>query len=91
MRRAVYDVLMSVSAVAMLIVLLAAFDGRVREQVMARVGRTQSTAAVADAGGRVRDLATIVVDVVRDESQMHATLMIFVLAASVLTVLMLRV
>lgn len=88
MRRAVSDVLMSIGAVALLLVLLAAFDTRVREQI---VLRSSSTATVADASGRARDLATVVVDVVRDEMQMHATLMIFVLAATVLTVLMLRV
>jgi hypothetical protein len=91
MRRALYDVLMPAGAVGLLIVLLVAFDGRVREQVMTRIGRTQSSAAIVDAGGSVRDLTSVVLDVIRYETQMHATLVIFVLAATVLTVLMLRV
>jgi hypothetical protein len=88
MRRALYDLLMSAGAIAMLVVILAAFDGRVREQVMMRA---QPSVAVVDAEGRVRDVASVFVDVLRDEMQMHATLMIFVLAATVLTVFMLRV
>ena len=91
MRRTLYDALMSAGAILLLLVLLATFDGRVREQVAIRMGRTQSTAAVVDVGGRVRDLAVSVVDVVREEAEMHATLMVFVLAATVLTILMLRV
>jgi hypothetical protein len=91
MRRALSDGLMSTAAIALLLVILAAFDGRVREQVMMRVGPTQSSAAVVDASSRVRDLTSVFVDVLRDEMQMHATLMIFVLAATVLTVFMLRV
>jgi hypothetical protein len=91
MRRAVNDALMSAGAILILLVLLSAFDGRVREQVTMRMGRTQSSAAVVDVGSRVRDLAVSVVDVVREETEMHATLMVFVLAATVLTVLMLRV
>jgi hypothetical protein len=91
MRRAVYDVLMSAGAILLLLVLLAAFDGRVREQVTMRMGRTQSSATVVDVGAVVHDLAVSAIDVVRNETEMHATLMVFVLAATVLTVLMLRV
>ena len=91
MRRALYDVAMSAAAITMLLVILAAFDGRVREQMTMRIGRTPSSATVVDASSRVRDLASIVMDVFRDEMQMHATLMLFVLAATVLTVFMLRV
>ena len=91
MRRALYDVLMPAGAVTLLIALLIAFDGRVREQVMTRIGPTQSSAAVVDAGSRVRDVTSIILDLIRYETQLHATLVIFVLAATVLTVLMLRV
>ncbi|HZR24086.1 MAG TPA: hypothetical protein VFA59_10890 [Vicinamibacterales bacterium] len=91
MRRAVSDVVMSIGAVSLLLVLLTAFDTRVRDQMLVRIGRTSSSAMVADAGGRARDLAAVVVDAFRDEMRLHATLMIFVVAATVLTVLMLRV
>ena len=37
MRRALYDALMSAGAILLLLVLLAAFDGRVREQVAIRM------------------------------------------------------
>jgi len=91
MRRALYDVAMSAAAITMLLVILAAFDGRVRDQMTMRIGRTQSSAAVADVSSRVQSLAAVFMDVARDEMQMHATLMLFVLAATVLTVFMLRV
>jgi hypothetical protein len=91
MRRTLYDALMSAGAILLLLVLLATFDGRVREQVAGRMGRTQPAATVVDVSGRVHDLAVSVVDVVREEAEMHATLMVFVLAATVLTILMLRV
>ena len=91
MRRTLYDALMSAGAILLLLVLLATFDGRVREQVAIRMGRTQSTATVVDVSGRVHDLAVSVIDVVREETELHATLMVFVLAATVLTILMLRV
>lgn len=91
MRRRFYDLLMSAGAVLLLLVILAAVDGRIRDQVTMRIGRTQSPAAVVDIGAVVRDFASGAVDVMRNETQMHATLMVFVLAATVLTVLMLRV
>ena len=91
MRRRFYDLLMSAGAVLLLLVILAAVDGRIRDQVTMRIGRTQSPAAVVDIGTMVRDVASGAVDVMRNETQMHATLMVFVLAATVLTVLMLRV
>ena len=91
MRRRVYDLLMSAGAVLVLVMILAAADGRIREQVTMRIGRTQSSAAVVDVGSVVHDFAAGALDVMRNETQMHATLMVFVLAATVLTVLMLRV
>jgi hypothetical protein len=91
MRRALYDVLMPAGAVGLLIVFLIAFDGRVREGVMTRVGRGQSSAAVADIGARLTDASSVVFSLIRYETTMHSTLVIFVLAATVLTVLMLRV
>ena len=70
MRRALYDVLMPAGAVGLLIVFLIAFDGRVREGVMTRVGRGQSSAAVADIGARLTDASSVVFSLIRYETTM---------------------
>ena len=90
-RRAFGDVLISAGALVALISLLAAFDGRVREQISLRIGSgAGASAQVAEASAALRDLTTLVVDAVRDQSIEHAPLVIFVLAATVLVLFMLR-
>lgn len=88
--RAFSDVLISVAALLTLIVMLAAFDVRVREQISLRVGAGSSSTQVADASVAIRDVVSVVVAAVRDQSIAHAPLVIFVLAATVLVLFMLR-
>jgi hypothetical protein len=88
--RAFSDVLISVAALLTLIVMLAAFDVRVREQLSLRVGAGSSSTQVADASVAIRDVVSVVVAAVRDQSIAHAPLVIFVLAATVLVLFMLR-
>jgi hypothetical protein len=88
--RAFSDVLISVAALLTLIVMLAAFDVRVREQISLRVGAGNGSTQVADAGVAIRDVVSVVVAAVRDQSIAHAPLVIFVLAATVLVLFMLR-
>lgn len=89
-RRAFGDALISVAALVALILMLAAFDGRVREQISLRIGSGRASAQVADAGAVVRNFTGVVADAVRDQSIEHAPLVIFVLAATVLVLFMLR-
>jgi len=89
-RRAFGDALISVGALVALILTLAAFDGRVREQVALRIGPGRASAQVVDAGVVIRDLTGVVANAVRDQSIEHAPLVIFVLAATVLVLFMLR-
>ena len=89
-RRAVNDTLISVTALVALVVILASFDDRLRAQISLRIAPGQASAQVADAGATVRSLAAVVMDAVRDQSIDHAPLVIFVLAASVLMLFMLR-
>jgi hypothetical protein len=90
-RRAFGDTLISVAALITLITVLAAFDGRVREQISLRIGSGQSAAnSVSGAGVVVRDLTAVVVDAVHDQTIEHAPMVIFVLAATVLLLFMLR-
>ena len=87
---AVGDALMSVGAVTVLIGTLAVFDDRVREQISWRLDPARAPAQVAEAGATVRSLALVIFDAVRDQSIEHAPLVIFVLAATVLVLFMLR-
>lgn len=89
MRRPFRDALLSVGALAVLLLTLVAVDDRVREQVSLRLAKP-SSAELASAGERVRDLAAVVLEAARDQSLEHAPLMIFVLAATVLVLFMLR-
>lgn len=89
-RRTFSDALISVGALVALVLMLAAFDGRVREQLSLRLGPGRASAQVANAGVMIRDLSGVVADAVRDQSIEHAPLVIFVLAATVLVLFMLR-
>jgi hypothetical protein len=89
MRRPLGDALLSIGALAMLLLALVAFDGRVREQVSLRLS-ARPAVELAAAGEQVRDMATVVFEAARDQSIEHAPLMIFALAATVLVLFMLR-
>ena len=90
MRRGFGDVLMSLGALLVLMVILAAIDGRVREQISLRLGSGTTSAQLAGAGVTVRNLADVIVEAVRYQSIEHAPLVLFVIAALVLVLFMLR-
>jgi hypothetical protein len=89
-RRAFGDTLISVGALAALVLMLAAFDGRVREQMSLRLAPGHASAQLAGASVALRDLSAVVVEAVHDQGIEHAPLVIFVLAATVLLLFMLR-
>ena len=89
MRRAFGDALVSAGALAILLLALTAVDDRVREQISLRFS-ARPAVELANAGERVRDLTSVLVEAVRDQSIEHAPLLIFVLAATVLVMFMLR-
>ena len=88
-RRGLNEVLMSFGAVMLLLTLLVSFDDRVREQFSLRLSSRPST-ELAAAGQQVRDLTEVIFDAVRDQTLDHAPMVIFVLAAGVLVLFMLR-
>ena len=90
LRRVFGDALISAVAAGSLLLILAATDDRVRDQVTRQFTGVHASEAVAQAGGHVRDLATIVIESVRDQSVEHAPLLIFVLVATVLLLAMTR-
>jgi hypothetical protein len=88
-RRAFGDALISVGSLLALILTIASFDDRVRQQIVLHMAGGPS-AQVAGASGAVSSLAIVVFDAVRDQSIAHAPLVIFVVAGVVLLTFMLR-
>jgi hypothetical protein len=88
-RRAVGEALMSAGTVAILVLVLMAFDDRIRKEISQRV-MTRPASELASAGRQVQDLTTLTVTVARQQSSTHAPLLIFTLAGAVLVVFMLR-
>jgi hypothetical protein len=90
MRRAFSDALISMGALAVLLTALVLVDDRVREQVSLRFSGTEPSTELAHASSRLRDLVTVIIEAVRNQSLEHAPMLIFVLAATVLVLFMLR-
>jgi hypothetical protein len=88
--RGISDTMISIGALGALLMTLVAVDDRVREQVSIRFSGGSASAQLGAAGAHVRDLGAVVMDAVRDQSIEHAPLLIFVLAATVLVMFMLR-
>ncbi len=85
---ALRDTAISVGALTLLVTVLVGLDQRVRDVLAFSGGRP--AAGVVDAGWRARDLALVLLETARDQTLDHAPLMIFVLAATVLVLFMLR-
>ena len=87
-RRALGETAISVGALGVLVLALAASDGRVREQVATHL--SSPTAEVASAGELVTNVVRIVFVAARDQTMAHAPLVLFVAAAGALLLFMLR-
>jgi hypothetical protein len=90
MRRVFGDTITSIGAMLLVLVTLVLFDDRVRERAGMLFGGGHPTAQLASVGERARDLALGILQVARDQSLDHASLMIFTLVAMVLVLFMLR-
>ena len=91
MRRAISDGLLSAFALALLLVLLMAFDGRVREQVRMQFDSSaRASSEVASVGVQGRELVNVLIESAKFQSRQHRPLMLVVLAGTVLTIFMLR-
>lgn len=89
MRRGFGETMISIGGLVLVLLALVMFDDRVREQVSLRLSASP-TAQLTSASVQARDLAGVIFDAARDQSIEHAPLMIFVLAATVLVLFMLR-
>ena len=90
MRRFHKDALVSAGALLIVLAALMAVDGRVREQVADVFSGATSTQSVASAGGGLQHVAGILFSAARDQSIDHAPMVLFVVAATVLVLFMLR-
>jgi hypothetical protein len=84
------DLLISVCSLAVLVGLLAVFDGRVREEVTARMDGARATGEVAAATNQARRYVTSAYGVVKDQSEQHRPLAIMLVVGTVLTVVLFR-
>jgi hypothetical protein len=89
-KRAIGDAMISVGAVCALIVLLVAFNAPLREEISMRVNAGRPAVQAANLESTVRNVASILFVAARDQSIEHAPLVLFVLAAIVLFMFMLR-
>jgi hypothetical protein len=90
MRRAIGDAMITAGSALTLVLALVLLDDRVRDQIGAVVDPRHPSAALADLGHRVNQIAAIVAVAARSQSIDHAPLVIFALAATVLVLFMLR-
>jgi hypothetical protein len=91
MRRALGDVLLSACALSLLVAILMAFDGRVREQVRLRIDRpARASSDIVAVGTQLRDLGDVLLQSAKLQSQQHGSLMVLVACGTVLTIFMLR-
>ena|SRR5258705_4441890 len=89
-KRAIGDAVMSMGALCALFVLLVTFNAPLREEVSRRIGAGRPGVQAANMESTVRNVASILFVAARDQSIEHAPLVLFVLAAIVLFMFMLR-
>jgi hypothetical protein len=89
MRRRFHDVMISVLALSVLLVMLAALDPRVRDQVQTTLN-TPPTSTIRSVTNEVNNVSKVVVRAAEDHSLANAPMVIFGVAAAVLVVFMLR-
>ncbi|HWW89047.1 MAG TPA: hypothetical protein VNZ26_35885 [Vicinamibacterales bacterium] len=90
LRRWLTDALLTAGALMLVLAVLIGFDSRVREQVNDQIHGRRAASEIVSAGNGIRELATTIVQVAKDQSEEHASMMILAVAASVLVLFMLR-
>lgn len=90
MRRGLQDALISAGALALVLIVLVSIDDRVREHYASIVRSTASPAGLTAVGVQIRDAGAVTLLVAKDRSVEHAPVAIFVAAAAMLVVFMLR-
>jgi hypothetical protein len=89
-RRAIADALISIASVLVLLLGIIAIDARVRERALLLLEGKQLSVELTAAGERIAEFSRIAAQVAHDQGMEHAPVVIFVAAAAVLTIFMLR-
>ena len=89
MRRGYREVLMSAGTVVILLLVLIAFDDRVRQYIARPVVAHRSTELTSSAR-ELRDLTSVIASAARHQTLGHAPLLLFTLAGAVLVFFMVR-
>lgn len=89
MRRKYTEIVMSIAAVAVVLLVLISFDGRVRQEFSLRVDAGAAAQAQAF-GSTARRLAGVVVQVARDQGLANTPVLVFVFAGTMLLFFMTR-
>ena len=89
MRRKSVEIVMSIGAVGLLLLVLVSFDGRVRHELSLRWTQGPSVQAT-EFTLTAKRLAMVVVQAARDQGLAHTPILIFVFAGSVLLLVMTR-
>jgi hypothetical protein len=86
MKRVLNDTLISMAAVAVLLAVLVSIDPRVREQLVL----TARSASIGQVGSELARTGSVLVTAAREQSVEHAPLAVFILAGTLLFILMAR-
>lgn len=86
-RRIWNDALISAGVVLFVLITLISVDVRVREQIQTVLGTTSTVQA---AGGRIEEVGSVLFEAARTQSIDHGPMMIFIAAATVLVLFMVR-
>jgi tetrahydromethanopterin S-methyltransferase subunit D len=89
LRRTIGDLLLSVASLAVVIVLLVAFDPQVREEASS-ITDGRGSPQVAAATGEARKLTHVVTAAVKEQSKENRPLMIMFVAGAALALFMFR-
>jgi hypothetical protein len=89
MRRRLNEIVMSIGAVGLLLLVLISFDSRVREEFSLR-WTAGPTAELTAAGQTVRQLTAVMALAAKDQSRTHTVMLLFVFGAGVLVLFMVR-
>ena len=90
MRRAFSDALISAAALVVLLIGLMVIDDTVRERLVSVVQNADVSSSVGSVVNTAGNLAGVTLMAARDQSLDHAPLAVFVVAATVLVLAMLR-
>ena len=89
LRRVLIDSFLTLGSVGLLLTVLVAFDGQVRDEVSAMMNG-RATSGVTATTGSARKFVSVVTSAVKQQSDEHRPLMIMLMAGTALALVMFR-